>query len=304
MNSLVKFIVPLLLSQSFLSAQNETRNKGAGIAPEVLNVYEAHTFEGMPYRFLLPENYNPKKKYPLILNLHGRGGIGDDNETQMRNWTEVFADKAWRKKYPCIVVAPQSWDSWSVFNERNPELSAEEIASFGPAWQKRFESGRYTTDVTSTGSLSMAFLLVDKISRDFSVDKKRIYVMGHSMGGAGSWNALWEAPERFAAAIPTAGGLPPWKDKTRFKDVPIWTFHGDVDPTVPFSFSQEIFDSMKAAGGNLKFTVLKDVKHNASDYAFYYKGDEAEKGFITHTSSDRCDPTPDVWDWLFRQKLK
>ena len=294
----------IILSSSILSAQNQKRNKGAGIPPEILNAYQALNFEGMPYRFLLPENYDSKKSYPLILNLHGRGGIGDDNETQMRNWTEVFVDKVWRKKYPCIVVAPQSWDSWSVFNEQIPKLTAEEIARFSPAWKQRFDSGRYPTTTVSTGSLSMAFLLMDKISQDYSVDTKRIYVMGHSMGGAGSWNAVWAAPERFAAAIPSAGGIPPWKDKARFKNVPIWTFHGDADPTVPFSFSSEIFDAMKEMAGNMKFTVLKDVKHGSSIYSFYYKGDDQEKGFITRSSSDHCDPTPDVWDWLFRQKLK
>jgi predicted peptidase len=296
--------VLIFLSPLLLYAQNNTRNKGAGIPKEALEAYQALEFEGMPYRFLLPENYDSKKSYPLILNLHGRGGIGDDNETQMRNWTALFTDRAWRNQYSCIVVAPQSWDSWSLFNERIPELTSEDIATFGPAWKKRFNSGRYPTTTVSTGSLSMAFLLVDKISRDYSVDKKRIYVMGHSMGGAGSWNAIWAAPERFAAAIPSAGGIAPWKDKLRFKDVPIWTFHGDIDPTVPFSFSSEIFDSIKEAGGNMKFTVLKNVKHNASNYAFYYQGDDEEKGFITQMSSDRCDPTPDVWDWLFRQKLK
>ena len=304
MKHLLRLLFLFLLSTSIAFAQNQNRNKGAGIPHEALNAYQALDFEGMPYRFLLPENYDSKKNYPLILNLHGRGGIGDDNETQMRNWTELFVDKAWRKKYPCIVVAPQSLDSWSLFNERIPELTSDEIASFGPSWKKRFDSGRYPTTTVSTGSLSMAFLLVDKISRDYSVDTKRIYVMGHSMGGAGSWNAIWAAPERFAAAIPSAGGIGPWKDKSRFKNVPIWTFHGDADPTVPFSFSSEIFDAMKEDGGNMKFTVLKDVKHNASNYAFYYKGDDQEKGYITHESSDRCDPTPNVWDWLFKQKLK
>ena len=52
-------------------------------------------------------------------------------------------------------------------------------------------------------------------------------LLGHSMGGFGTWNAIWHAPERFAAAIPSAGGLPPWRDPARFKDVPVWgTVHG------------------------------------------------------------------------------
>ena len=92
-------LLTLLLTASIsLSAQNRSGNKGAGIPPEVLNAYDALEFMGMPYRFLLPDNYDSKKQYPLILNLHGGGGVGNDNESQMRNWTEVFVDQAWRKK--------------------------------------------------------------------------------------------------------------------------------------------------------------------------------------------------------------
>ena len=150
----------------------------------------------------------------------------------------------------------------------------------------------------------MAILLVDDIARNYSIDTNRIYVMGHSRGGFGSWNAIWKDPEKFAAAVPSAGGLFPWKDKSRLKNVPIWAFHGSVDPRVSFSFSQEIFDAMKKENGNMKLTVLKDLEHAIYDYAFYYEGDDKEKGFITHNSSIHCDTTPNVWDWLFKQKLR
>jgi len=56
-------------------------------------------------------------------------------------------------------------------------------------------------------------------------------------------------------------------------------------------------------GGNLKYTELKNVKHNASQYAFSYEGDEPEKGYITQYSSEKCDKTMNVWDWLFAQRL-
>jgi len=155
----------------------------------------------------------------------------------------------------------------------------------------------------SDGPLSKAFALIDHLAEEFAVDANRVYVLGHSMGGVGSWNAVWAAPERFAAAIPSAGGLPPWKDPARFQNVPIWAFHGGSDPVVPTDFSREIFARMKQVGGNLKYTELKGVKHNASQYAFACEGDLPEKDCITHYSSDRCDKTANVWDWLFAQRL-
>ncbi len=37
----------------------------------------------LPYRILLPLNYDASKKYPLILVLHGAGERGNDNEAQL-----------------------------------------------------------------------------------------------------------------------------------------------------------------------------------------------------------------------------
>ncbi len=282
-------------------SQSDARNRGSGLSAAQLALFESRDFHGMPYRLLLPENYDPSKAYPLILNLHGRAGIGDDNVSQLRNWSAVFTTAKWRANYPCIMVAPQSWDSWSVFNERYPKITPADIAALPAAWRERFEENRYTEDYVSTGSLSMAFLLLDEIAREYAIDTDRVYVLGHSMGGFGSWNAIWADPDRFAAAIPSAGGLLPWKDARRFREVPVWAFHGDADPTVPFEFTQAIFERLTDLKGNMKLTTLGGVKHNAANFGFVYEGDDSDKRWITDNSSNRCDNTPDVWEWLFRQ---
>ena len=92
-------------------------------------------------------------------------------------------------------------------------------------------------------------------------------------------------------------------DASLIKDVPIWAFHGDKDKVCPIERDQKLFAEMEELGGNMKYTELKDVKHNASQYAFYYEGDEPDKGYVTEYSSERCDKTANVWDWLFAQRL-
>lgn len=61
----------LLVSSTLLKAQNT-------------NLYEKHWYvqngDSLPYRLLLPENYNANKKYPLIFFMHGSGERGNDNE--------------------------------------------------------------------------------------------------------------------------------------------------------------------------------------------------------------------------------
>ena len=298
---------------SFLWAGNRQarterpRNRGAGVPKEVVEQYKADRFEGLPYRFLMPANCNAAMKYPLILSLHGAGGVGDDNLSNLRDWNAIFVDPTWRKKYPCFVVVPQSSSSWEITGNEIPELSDERIAGYSEFWreqikQRKERSKLRTSDPNSKGSLSVAIKLVEKLAKEYSVDTDRIYVLGHSMGSFGSWNAIWARPDLFAAAIPSAGGLMPWKDWSRFAKVPVWTFHGTADPVVSVQFTREIFEKMKELKGNMKFTELKGVPHSAGKHAFVYTGDDPDKGYVTHCSGPACDKTDDVWQWLFRQR--
>src|ERR1700748_3884831 len=67
------------------------------------------------YRILAPMGYDPAKKYPLILLLHGSGERGRNNEAQLKWGGSLFADTARRKSYPAWVVFPQcpAGESWS-----------------------------------------------------------------------------------------------------------------------------------------------------------------------------------------------
>src|SRR5687768_11303294 len=46
-------------------------------------VYQYKKFRNMPYRILFPKNYDPSKKYPLLIFLHGIGERGEDNKKQL-----------------------------------------------------------------------------------------------------------------------------------------------------------------------------------------------------------------------------
>ena len=83
------------------------------------SVYEKKQFvQGsgvLPYRILLPKNFDAEKKYPLILFLHGSGERGNDNEKQLTHGGELFLRDSIRENYPAIVVFPQCAEksSWA-----------------------------------------------------------------------------------------------------------------------------------------------------------------------------------------------
>jgi len=263
--------------------QRKRPNRGPGIRDRsLIDVYEARTYKSMPYRLLKPLSIEPNRRYPLIISLHGSGGIGDDNLSNLRFWNGVMARAAWREKYPSVVLVPQ----------RRP----------GGVWGPKPDDDR-VKDFYVRNDLLPVVGLIAEIKQEFPIDDSRIYAIGASGGSVGTWNVLLTRAEMFAAAIPVCGRFPAQPDDiAKLTGIPIWCFHGEADPLVDVKFSRDAFAKLSDNGGVMKYTELRGVQHNAWLQAFTYQGDDAEKGYITRYSSDRCDRTQNVWLWLFRQR--
>ncbi|VGO12581.1 hypothetical protein PDESU_01134 [Pontiella desulfatans] len=235
-----------------------------GAAKDWRPLYEPLEKTDIPCRVMKPINFDASETYPVILSLHGAGGKGTNNNKQLKNWNQQLAEKARRLTFPCYVVAPQAADLWDT----------DDLAAI-----KKIIGGLP------------------------SVDMKRIYILGHSMGGHGTYIFIQLDPDYFAAAAPSAGsGLKktePFIDATKIKDVPIWAFHGDQDKVCPFEKQQKVFDEMKKLGGNMKLTVWAGGNHGVSDR--FIPGQESG---TTQLSSDRCDKETVFMTWLFKQKRK
>ncbi len=265
----------------FKTRQRGRKNRGAGIRnPTLINAYEERSHEAMPYRLLKPVRIEPGKLYPLIVSLHGSGGVGDDNLSNLRFWNGVMARPEWRRKYPCFVLVPQ----------RRP----------GGIWGTKPDVPG-TEDLFVRDDLKQAFEIIESLQEEFPIDADRIYALGSSGGGAGTWNIVFARPDMFAAAIPVCGRFNP-AYASRLADVPIWVFHGDADPLVSVEFSRSAFASLRKVGGNIKYTELRGIEHSSWIQAFTYTGDDNSKGFVTRLGNQRSDPTPNVWEWLFARR--
>lgn len=232
-----------------------------GAAAEWRDLYEALDLKAMPCRVMTPVHLDSDKKYPVIVSLHGGGGKGSDNRKQLKVWNQQLAESERRTKFPCYVVAPQATGLWN----------AEHLKQ------------------------------IKKIVKGLpSADMDRIYILGHSMGGHGTYIFIQLDPDYFAAAAPSAGsGLKTTRDfidPAKIKRIPIWAFHGDKDRVCPIAKDQMVFDQMKQLGGNMKFTIWADDKHAVS-----HKFIPGSNNGTTHLSSDRCDKEPDLMTWLFKQ---
>ena len=297
-------------AKAYSAAHPELRQKrqadGEGeetASAAALELYEAREFKGVKYRLLKPIDLakHPDQTYPMILSLHGAGGTGNDNVRNLREWNTTLAQDELRRKHPCFVVAPQAAGPWGT-----PAMAAhytdEKIAKMSADWQDIISGHRTRLQNPECANLDRVFLLLDALAKEFPIDTDRVYVLGHSGGGFGTWTALAEQPDRFAAAITSAGWLGPWFDANAVKDVPIWSFQGAKDKPSQVSLGNATFERMKAIGAKVKFTEMANNGHNVGSVAFTYTGDTPANGGVTKYASERCDKTPDVWDWLFGQK--
>lgn len=274
-----------------------------GVSETVLKLYEAREFKGVPYRLLKPidlEN-SPNKKYPMILSLHGAGGTGTDNVRNLREQNNVLAEEALRRKHPCFVVVPQSIGFWRT-PDMSPHYTDESIAKMPADWKDTVSRHKKRLQTPEGACLDRVYLLLDALAKEFPIDTDRVYVLGHSGGGFGTWTSVADQPNRFAAGLSSAGWLAPWFDANIVKDVPFWSFQGAKDKTSQVSQGNSTFERMKAIGANMKFTEVANIGHGVGGVAFRYTGDSKENTGVTKYASDRCDKTADVWDWLFSKK--
>ena len=144
-----------------------------------LELYEKHWLiqntDTLPYRLLLPENYDATKKYPLIFFMHGAGERGNDNEIQLLHGGKLFLKDDTRKNFPAIVVFPQCPKNsfWSSV-KMQPDRSGKRTFSF-------------SKNAEPSIAMKMANDLLHQIMKQYPVQKKKIYVGGLSMGGMGTF---------------------------------------------------------------------------------------------------------------------
>jgi len=227
----------LALVQAFLERSEGLQDK-----------FEAQTHKSdwvMPYRLFRPEVAHGK--VPLVMYLHGSGGLGDDNLKQLtlgnRFGTRVWLLPEHQKRFPCYVVAPQTDRGW-IRSDYSQE-PALELPDFGDAAR-------------------LALEIVDELRREFPIDERRIYVAGNSMGGAGVWNMLANRSHFFAAAVICCGGESP-DDGTGSVATPLWDFHGEADEVVPVSSSRDRIAARRKAGGHPLYTEYPGVDHNGTN---------------------------------------
>jgi predicted peptidase len=175
-----------------------------------------------PYRIFVPAAYDGSKPTPLVVALHGMGG---DENSMFDGYKETMKREAERLGF--IVACPKGRDTASMYRG-----SAEQ-------------------DVLD---------VMKEVERDYRIDLKRVYLMGHSMGGYGTWSVAMAHSELFAALGPISGGGDT-NGMVKIKNIPEYVVHGDDDRTVNVSQSRRMVEAGKKIGVPITYVEVPGGSH-------------------------------------------
>ena len=214
---------------------------------------------GVEYRYqvYVPRDFDPARRWPVILALHGGGGYGSDG-LRPADGGLARAIRLHPERFPAVVIFAQAH------------------ADGTPGWQRQ------------GGEAALAE--VDRALAEFHGDPARVYLTGLSAGGNGAWSLAYRYPQRFAAVVVVCGFVTEFTGKTsgvkypgiapasagdpyaavakRIAGLPIWLFHGDADKSVSVEESRHMATALKALGSDVHYTELPGVDHAAWDPAY------------------------------------
>jgi predicted peptidase len=232
----------------------QTPGRGRGPQPVDPRVQiRAHRFadtnEDIPYALFVSSKVRTGTKAPMIVTLHGLGGT---HTTMMRPNAIDLAEAG-----GYILLAPMGYNPRGWFGAPAPQGRGRRGAAPGAA--------NPNNDPPNLRELSEkeTLQLIDLVRKEFTVDDDRTYVMGHSMGGAGTLYLAMKYPQRWAAAaaIAPAAFTVDREGLGKIPGMPLMVVHGDADTVVPVSVGRAWVDAMKSLNLNHQYIEVPGGDH-------------------------------------------
>jgi dienelactone hydrolase len=228
-------------------------------------------------RAYLPADYDPAKKWPLVIQMHGYNGA---NPVYVRWWAaddrHAGVDTEFSSHQSVIYIEPH---------------------------------GRGNVQYLGMGDSDVVHAIAEA-KRLFNVDEDRVYLTGDSMGGWGTWNISSRHPDMFAAIAPVFGGsdyhsemseedlakLSPldrfldekhssWSMAEGLLNIPIFVHHGDLDQAVNVDYSRWGVRLLQRWGYDVRYQEYPGRIHEALESQ---NGNMSIEWFLQH----RRNPNP------------
>jgi poly(3-hydroxybutyrate) depolymerase len=187
----------------------------------------------MPYTLFIPSTYDGTRPAPLVVDLHGMGIT--PLQQILFDGTTDFAER-----YGFIILAPMGYNVSGFWGSRSG--TPVETAQVKPGSDVRYSAG----ELSEIDAMAVLKLVRER----YAIDSDRIYLMGHSMGGGGTYylgakyNNIWAG----LAPIAGLGGIADAAAAERYKSIPMLIMHGEKDSIVPAATSRRAVMFLQATG--------------------------------------------------------
>jgi hypothetical protein len=181
------------------------------------------------YTLFVPDSYDPLKPTPLVIGLHGGGRGGKDGKA-------------------VVGSGPSAMNFYQAGAERLGWLVVCPTAIEAP-WAAKPND-------------SFLLAVMEEVCLLFNVDRNRIYLTGHSMGGFGCWHFGPEYAHLWAAISPMAGGGGD-RGLKRLQDTltGVYLYHGANDPVVGVADDHAVALLMKQRDMDFAYAEIPDSGH-------------------------------------------
>lgn len=211
------------------------------------------TGEQLPYRLYVPSGYNGREPVALVVVLHGYGGGADapfdDTPPGMQHILQREAER-----HGFIVLAPQGYDGRGDYGA-HLSLPVHNTVKITHSDE---DDDRAEADVLDA---------MREVERDYRIDRRRIYLMGNSMGMTGTLYLAQKYPDRWCAIGPSDG--PPWADypvqRARGLSGAIFV-NGDLDKIALTAVNRALADRFRDAGIDTRFVAVPEGEHGTAWY--------------------------------------
>ena len=203
--------------------------------------------EMMAYHLYAPLKWDGKSKLPMVLVLHGNTR---DQDYYFDRDDHILAKLAEQHGY--LVVCPMGFRPSAGWGSGS--LNAQAGRGGFAADPSRLRQGEL--------SEKDALNVLDLVTKEYPIDASRIYLFGHSAGGAGTWYLGEKYAEKWAAmAASAAATRPAGFPFDRLKGMPILVCHGEQDDEVPVASSRNMVKAAREAGLDPQYLEVPGATH-------------------------------------------
>jgi predicted peptidase len=202
----------------------------------------------IPYRLYVPRSYDARRPAPLVVGLHGFGGDQDYFFVRAEGLPK------WLEKHGFIFVAPMGYNFGSWYGAGGPAARGEDTSTADIA-------ARNGLSVTELGELDV-MNVVNIVRAEYNIDRRRMFLMGHSMGGAGTWHLGQKYAHMWAALAPMSGtgGDFVRHDYDALVSVPMMILVGSKEAN-QVDDTRAAVDALNASGGSAVYVEIADGDH-------------------------------------------